>query len=227
MLFFSGVAFFSTLYQQAFGSAHLPLYALSCFCLVVLVNFTAIFMLKVVPENGEDNIDQKKEKVKDKSNGQQDKEGHSNMEETKELIKDRKKLFIVYYGEYNIGEAMKTIDFHLFLWPCIFSTSIAFMYSFSLPVFLKSFYLLHLQSLLMSLGPILAGICKMSSGFVSDLTLTYFPRLLYLIISLVLQTLSLCLCIFVGDQTFFVIFTALVTICCFGYVYGNDTYDNV
>ena len=211
MYYFSGVAFFSTLYQQAFGSAELPLYALSCLSLVVLVNFIAIFMLKVIPVNGEDDIDEKKEKVKDTSDGQIAKEeGKSDTEERKELIEGRRNLLIVHYGEYNIYDAVKTIDFHLFLWPCIFSTSISFMYSASLPVFLKSFDLSHLQSPLISVGSISAGLCKMSIGLVSDFTLIRFPRLLYLIVTLVLQTSSMFLCIFAGDQIVVVIFTALV-----------------
>ena len=168
-------------------------------------------MLKEIPSNREDDIDEEKGKVKDISDCQIAKQGgNSNAEEHKELIENGKKLLIVYYGEYNIHEAVKTIDFHMFLCPCIFSTSIAFMYSFSLPVFLKSFDLLHLQSLLISLGSTLAGLCKMSSGFVSDLTLKRFPRLLYLIIPLLLQTFSLSLSIFVGEQTGVIIFTVLV-----------------
>ena len=210
MYYFSGVAFFSTLYQQAFGSAELPLYALSYFSLVVLVNFIAIFMLKVIPVNEEDDIDEKKEKVKDTSDGQIAKEEGKSDTERLELIEGRRNNLIVYYGEYNIYDAVKTIDFHLFLWPCIFSTSIAFMYSSSLPVFLKSFNLSHLQSPLMSVGSISAGLCKMSLGLVSDFTLLRFPRLLYLIVTLVLQTSSLFLCIFAGDQIVVVIFTVFV-----------------
>ena len=203
---FSGVAIFSMLYQQAFGLAHISSYALLCTCLVVFANVVAIIMLKVISHKGD--VDNTKANIVD---GNADEaEGNSNKGEKKKLIEDRKKLLIVYYGEYNLSNAMKTIDFHLFLWPCIFSTSIAFMYSFSLPVFLKSFDLSHLKSLLISLGSILAGLCKMSSGLVSDLTLTCCPRLLYLFILLVLQTLSLFLCIFVGDQTVVVIFTVLV-----------------
>ena len=211
MYYFSGVAFFSTLYEEAFGSAHLQMYALSCFSIVALVNVIAIKMLKVLPQNEEDDINEMKGKVKDSSSGQIAKqEENLYTEEKKELIEDRKKLLIVYYGEYNIQKALKTIDFHLFLWSCVFSTSIAFMYSLNLPVFLKSFDLSHLQSLLMSVGAILAGLCKMSSGLVSDFTLIRFPRLLYLIVTLVLQTLSMVLCISAGDQTAVVIFTALV-----------------
>ena len=114
MYYFSGVAFFSTLYQEAFGSAELPLYALSYFSLVVLVNFIAIFMLKVISVNGEDDIDEKKETVKDSSDGQIVKEEGKSDTERLELIEGRNNL-IVYYGEYNIYDAVKTIDFHLFL----------------------------------------------------------------------------------------------------------------
>ena len=84
------------------------------------------------------------------------------------------------------------------------------MYSSSLPVFLKLFNLSHLQSPLMSVGSISAGLCKMSLGLVSDFTLLRFPRLLYLIVTLVLQTSSVFLCIFAGDQIVVVIFTVLV-----------------
>ena len=203
---FSGVAIFSTLYKQAFELTRISSYVLLCLCLVIFANIVAIIMLKVIPQT--DKIDNTKANA---DGGITEKvEGNSNTEENKELIEGRKKLLIVHYGEYDLTKAMKTLDFHMFLWPCILSTSIAFMYSFSLPVFLKSFDLTHLQSLLISLGSILAGLCKMSSGFVSDFTLTYFPRLLYLIILLVLQTSSLILCIFVGEDIVVVIFTVLV-----------------
>ena len=211
---FSGIAIFSTLYKQAFDLARISSYVLLCLCLVVVANIVAIIMLKVIPPKKK--IDNTKENTDGRNTEKV--EGNSNTEEKKELIEDRKKLLIVHYGEYNLTKAMKTIDFHLFLWPCIFSTSIAFMYSFSLPVFLKSFNLTHLQSLLISLGSILAGLCKMSSGFVSDLTLTRFPRLLYLIILLVLQTSSLFLCIFVGNKLVVVIFTVVVQFVALGIV---------
>ena len=72
-------------------------------------------MLKVIPVNEEDDIDEKKEKVKDTSDGQIAKEEGKSDTERLELIEERRNNLIVYYGEYNIYDAAKTIDFHLFL----------------------------------------------------------------------------------------------------------------
>lgn len=176
-------------------------------CMIVLVNIAAMILLKKIPPNKDmDDKDEDKETCDESNNGKQS----SINKEKEKLVQVEKPLKIVYFGEYNLYQAMKNPDFHLIVWPCVMSQGVAFTYSFSLPVYLKSFELLSLQTPLLMTGPIMGALFKMTFGLLSDLTLTRCSRVVYLIAILSSQTIGTLLSNFVGNQTSIVTMNTVV-----------------
>ena len=116
----------------------------------------------------------------------------------------------MYYGEYNLLQVLRTIDFHSILSSFVMSFSISFMYSINPEVFLKSFDHMDLKSAMIVIRPMVGALGKFGSGLLSDLTLTTFPRIWYLIGALILQILTILLSCFIGDQTAITIMSIIV-----------------
>ena len=203
--FFSGVALFSTIYKIVFGERQdIRGYAIFLICMNVLVNIVAMVILKKIPLN--------EDKLNQACDDQNDGNGERTNPEKKKLLQEDKSLKLIYYGEYNLCQAVKTQDFHWIIWPCVMAQSVAFTYAFSLPVYLKSFDLLSLETPLLLVGPMLGLCSKLASGILSDLTLSKCPRVVYLIIILSCQILGMLLNTFIGDMAIVVIIN---TICQF------------
>ena len=95
-------------------------------------------------------------------------------------------------------------DFHLILWPFLMCTSIQLMFINNIPAYLTSFKHESYNTLLTIMSPVIAVVTKIIVGTLSDLTLDKLPRIFYLLICNVLQTVFLFLCIFfVNDIVLF------------------------
>ena len=199
---------YSTIYKIGFGeTGNIAAFTVFLMCMILLVNIAAIVLLKKIPPN--EDIDEKKETCEDSKSR---KENTINQEKDKlvQAEKRLKPLKIVYHGEYNLYQAMKTQDFHWIVWSCVMSQGVAFAYSYNIPVFLESFELLSLQTPLLMAGPIMGAFSKMAFGLLSDLTLTRCSRIVYLIAILSSQTLGMLLSNFVGNQTAIVVLNTVV-----------------
>ena len=210
-LCFSGFALYSTIYKIGFGEkGNIAAYIILIMCMIVLVNISAMILLKKIPLNKDtDDKEEKKGTCKDSKSG---KENTKNQEREKlvQAKKHLKPLKIVYHGEYSLYQAMKTADFHWIVWSCVMSQGVAFTYSYNIPVYLKSFELLSLQTPLLMAGPIMGAFSKMTFGLLSDLTLTRCSRVVYLVAILSSQTLGVLLNNFVGNQTAIVTLNTVV-----------------
>ena len=211
VLCFSGFALYSTIYKIGFGEkGNIAAYIIFIMCMIVLVNISAMILLKKIPPNKDtDDKEEKKGTCEDSNSG---KENDRNQEREKlvQVEKHLKSLKIVYHGEYSLYQAMTTQDFHWIVWSCVMSQGAAFTYSYNIPVYLKSFELLSLQTPLLMAGPIMGAFSKMTVGLLSDLTLTRCSRVIYLIALLSSQTLGMLLNNFVGDQAAIVTLNTVV-----------------
>ena len=210
---------FGSINTAIIGEENMGAYFILSIILTIIVNAIAMVLLKKIPpSNVRENIgtdkqvtDMERDNLEGASYSDEDKEDRGlKPQEKNKLIEVSKPLKIIYFGEYNICQSMQVSDFHLVLWPFVLSTAVSFMYSFSLQVFLKSFDLQDLQAGLILAGSILAAVCKFAAGIVSDITLTLFPRVWYLLGTLLLQTLVTLLSCFIGDQTALVIISGLI-----------------
>ena len=206
----------STINIVIFVEENLPAYLIFRILVTIIVNAISMVLLRKIPpdnvtvgrhEMGNLQKDEVKENVSTIDEATEDR--NTTVKEKDELIKVSKPLQIIYYGEYNLCQLMKVVDFHWILWPFVMSTSVAIMYTFSLEVFLKSFDLIHLQATLVFTGSFMAAIFKFGFGLLSDFTLTQFPRVWYLMGCVFTQVLLL-LCCFIGDYTAVVILTNTV-----------------
>ena len=168
-----------------------------------------LFLKRIPPDDDEDEKDKVEKTVDDKNDSNAEENQKENTGENIKLLKIKKPLKIVYRGEYDIIQVVKTPDVHLVLWPCILATCVSFVYTFNLEVFLKSFDLLNLKATIMLVGSIIAAVAKLGCSLLSDLTLTRFPRILYFITTLAFQSVCILFCCFLGDTPTVVTITAL------------------
>ena len=184
--------------------------------MTIVVNLVSMALLKKIPQNNKE--DQSKEiqdgDIHDSDNEVNGKKNKGKDEKDK-LVNITKNFKIVYYGEYNLCQALKLVDFHCIMWPIVISLSVSFTYAFNLPVFLKSYDLENLQAPLYLTGAACGSLSKLLFGFLSDLTLSKHPRLVYLVLTLAVQTAMMLLNCIVGDNAvvatlnFIVYFTSL------------------
>ena len=170
--------------------------------LFVLLAFNLMGMafLKIIPPTKDD--EEEKEKKDHLDNRKE--------QETKLVKRTHKPLLANYHGELTLLQAIKTVDFHLLCWPSVIANSIAFAYTFSLVVYLKSFQLENLQAPLLLCGPIAAACSKVTFGILSDKTLELYPRILYFIVVVALQDLTMFLSTFIGDKAWVVVVTTMI-----------------
>ena len=166
---------------------------------LLISNLIGMAFLRIIPltNTGKDNDTS----TKGKENSSSDKKE----EETKLVNNPEKPLLINYHGELTLLQALKTIDFHLLCWPCALANSIAFSYTFSLPVYMKSFKLDDLQAPLFATGAVAATCTKFGFGYLSDKTLTCFPRAFYLLVITSLELCTMLIFSFIGDKSWVVV----------------------
>ena len=206
LLSFAGIAFWSTLYNLAFGPENILLFIFIGPCSVILISLVAMLLLKKIPPECADEAGV----TVPEGDVDDTKKTNTKPEEKDRLLRSKKPNKVVYYGEYSLFEALKSLDFHCIMWSITLAATVSFTYSFSLPIYLESFDMENLKVPLMAVGPICAALSKFGVGLGSDLTLTRFPRLVYLIVLLSLETILMLLNCFIGDQTIVVVLNTIV-----------------
>ena len=202
-----GFGLYSGIYNGAFGASHLPEFGIFLVGSVVLVNLIAMVLLKKIPPNDTINTDASNEK---KEVPNDDKLDVKKTDEKDNLIINPKPLKIVRYGDYTLSQALKTPDFHRIMWPIVMSLSVSVTYSFNVPVFLKSFDLENSQTALLLLGAICGSSSKLIFGFVSDFTLSRYPRLVYVLLVLLVQSVVMVFNSFIRDHIVVVTLSTIV-----------------
>ena len=101
-------------------------------------------------------------------------------------------------------------DFHILTWAFLFAASIQLTYIPNVTAFTASYGLTHYNYALTVASPVCACVWKFFTGWISDHTKKYFPRLMYVILMTFMQLLLSLLSIFFGDNDILFIMTIVL-----------------
>ena len=104
----------------------------------------------------------------------------------------------------------KNIDFQFLTWVMVFCAGLQLMFQANITTYLKSFNLERFSTVFTIIVPMSQTIFKLTNGALSDIIIDRVPRALLLLITNVLQTLILAVCIFFADQFTVLLISTLV-----------------
>ncbi|XP_076466799.1 uncharacterized protein LOC143298023 [Babylonia areolata] len=93
----------------------------------------------------------------------------------------------------------RDFDFHFLLWSYIFCASLQLTFQANITTFLKSTHLEQYNTLLTTLTFASGTVSKFAIGLLSDLLVHRVPRVVLILVTTVVQTAVLTLCVFKGD----------------------------
>ena len=120
--------------------------------------------------------------------------------------------------QYKLNETVRRSSYVFLLLMFVLASCSQLTFQSNIPTFLKSFNLTEHNLLFNTLNMVLQAATKLAAGLISDLVASYgtMPRSIVFLLPYLFQALSLCICIFVGDN-FAVL---LITCICVGMGYG-------
>jgi MFS family permease len=204
---FVGPATYAAIYGACFINGHntdpqnqdLPGYFLFSACMAFVVYTLAIIFAEEIPYEPEP----KPEKTEEKS------EGLFPPEEDTQLI--TMEIEEMPQPPELTGLALlKTLNFHLVLWPYILSPSVQLTFVNNMSSFLHSFRLGEYTTVVAVLSPAIGSVANLALGTLSDKTLHRIPRVFYQLVFNIIQTVFLLLSIFWLENITLFIFTTIM-----------------
>ncbi|CAH1773488.1 unnamed protein product [Owenia fusiformis] len=105
---------------------------------------------------------------------------------------------------------IKDIDFQYIFWVMVFCAGLQLVFQTNIAVFLRSFNLEHLSTTFTILIPVIQTVSKFLIGFFSDILVNSVPRSVFLIVSNIVQTVILAICIFYGNTYTLLLIASIV-----------------
>ena len=112
------------------------------------------------------------------------------------------------------------MNFHLLLWGYVLMGSVQLAFLTNITIFTESYELTEYNFILTVGGPLCACAVKFLVPCISDYTVTYFPRIWYVLATTLVQAVIIFACIFVGNDHSLFLTTAFVVYMANGIAWG-------